>query len=69
MAETINGLFKTKVIRRRALWHSYDAVEYATVEWPDWFNHRRMLEHIRNTPPAKAETSFYAAPEQTDMAA
>src|SRR5829696_1304509 len=44
LAETINGLFKTEVIRRRGPWRSLEAVEFATLEWVDWFNHRRLLE-------------------------
>jgi transposase InsO family protein len=43
LAETINGLFKTEVVRRRGPWRSMEAVELATLEWVDWFNHRRLL--------------------------
>ncbi len=53
LAETIIGLFKTEVIRRRGPWRTLDAVEYATLEWVDWFNHRRLLEPIGNIPPAE----------------
>src|SRR5207249_3003022 len=45
LAETINGLFKAEVIHRRGPWKSL-AVEYATLEWVDWFNNRRILEPI-----------------------
>ena len=69
LAETINGLFKAEVIHRRGPWRSFDAVEYATLEWVDWFNHRRLLEPIGNIPPAEAEANFYAALERSDMAA
>ncbi len=44
-------------------------VEYATLEWVDWFNNRRLLEPIGNIPPAKVEANFYAALETEDMAA
>ena len=44
LAETINGLYKAEVIHRRGPWRSFEAVEYATLEWVDWFNHRRLLE-------------------------
>jgi transposase InsO family protein len=54
LAETINGLFKTEVIRRRGPWRSLQAVEFATLEWVDWFNRRRLLEPIGNVPPAEA---------------
>jgi len=69
LAETINGLFKAEVIHRRGPWRSFDAVEYATLEWVDWFNNRRLLEPIGNITPAEAETNFYAALERSDMAA
>ncbi|MBW4985716.1 IS3 family transposase [Mameliella sp. CS4] len=69
LAETINGLFKAEVIHRRGPWRSLEAVEYATLEWVDWFNSRRLLEPIGNIPPAEAEANFYAALETEDMAA
>jgi transposase InsO family protein len=69
LAETINGLFKAEVIHRRGPWRTFEAVEYATLEWVDWFNNRRLLEPIANIPPAEAEANFYAALEQPDMAA
>lgn len=52
LAETINGLYKAEVIHRRGPWRSFEAVEFATLEWVDWFNHRRLLEPIGNIPPA-----------------
>jgi putative transposase len=69
LAETINGLFKAEVIHRRGPWRSFEAVEYATLEWVDWFNNRRLLEPIGNIPPAEAEANFYVALERSDMAA
>ncbi len=69
LAETINGLYKAEVIRRRGPWRSFEAVEYATLEWVDWFNHRRLLEPIGNMPPAEAEERYYAALNPQPMAA
>jgi len=69
LAETINGLFKAEVIHRRGPWRSFEAVEYATLEWVDWFNNRRLLEPIGNIPPAEAEANFYTALETEPMAA
>ena len=60
LAETINGLFKAEVIHRHGPWRSFDVVEYATLEWVDWFNNRRLLEPIGNIPPAEAEANFFA---------
>jgi putative transposase len=69
LAETINGLFKTEVIRRRGPWRSLEAVEFATLEWVDWYNNRRLLEPIGNMPPAEAEARYYAQLEVSAMAA
>ena len=69
LAETVIGLFKTEVIHRRRPWRSFEAVEFATLEWVDWFNNRRLLETIGDIPPAEAEANFYAALEKPRMAA
>jgi transposase InsO family protein len=61
LAETVIGLFKTEVIRRRGPWRSLEAVEFATLEWVDWFNHRRLLEPIGYVPPAEYEASYKKA--------
>jgi len=69
LAETINGLFKARVIHRRGPWRSFEAVAYATLEWVDWFNNRRLLEPIGNIPPVEAEAIFCATLETEPMAA
>jgi transposase InsO family protein len=69
LAETINGLYKAEVIHRRGPWRSFEAVEFATLEWVDWFNHRRLLEPIGNIPPAEAEARYFAVNDQAAMAA
>ena len=69
LAETINGLYKAEVIHRRGPWRSFEAVEFATLEWVDWFNHRRLLEPIGNIPPAEAEARYYASNNQAAIAA
>jgi putative transposase len=69
LAETINGLYKAEVIHRRGPWRSFEAVEFATLEWVDWFNHRRLMEPIGNIPPAEAEKRYYASLEQPALAA
>jgi putative transposase len=58
LAETIIGLYKTELIRRRSPWKGIDQVEYATLEWVDWFNHRRLLEPIGQVPPAEFEAAY-----------
>ena len=69
LAETVNGLFKTEIVRRRGPWRSLEAVEFATLEWVDWFNHRRLLEPIGNIPPAEAEEHYYAQWQEIALAA
>ena len=85
LAESVIGLFKTEVIRRRgpskrssafrppgrsaSRWRSMEAVEFATLEWVAWFNHQRLLEPIGNIPPAEAEARYYAQAEAPALAA
>ena len=59
LAETINGLYKTEVIKHRGPWRTVEQVEYATAEWVDWFNHRRLYEYCGDTPPAELEAAYY----------
>ncbi len=63
LAETINGLFKTEVIRRRGPWRNIDEVEIAVLEWVDWFNNRRLLGPIGYVPPAEYEAAYYRTQE------
>src|SRR5690606_1064994 len=69
LAETINGLYTTEVIRHKGPWRSIDDVEYATLDWVDWFNHRRLLEPIGNIPPAELERAYYRQQEESADAA
>jgi len=69
LAETINGLYKAEVIHRRGPWRSIEAVEFATLEWVDWSNHRRLMRPIGDIPPAEAEERYYAMLDEPAMAA
>ncbi len=69
LAETVNGLYKAEVIHRRGPWKSFEAAEYATLEWVDWFNNRRLLEPIGNIPPAEAEQRYHDTVSTLQMAA
>jgi putative transposase len=60
LAESVIGLFKTEVIHRKGPWRHLEAVEFATLEWVDWFNTRRLLEPIGYVPPAEYEARYYA---------
>ncbi len=59
LAESVIGLFKTEVIQRKGPWRHFEAVEFATLEWVDWFNHRRVLEAIGYMPPAEYEARYH----------
>ena len=59
LAESVIGLYKTEVIHRRGPWKHLEAVEFATLEWVNWFNNRRLLEPIGNVPPAEFEEVYY----------
>ncbi len=59
LAETVNGLYKTELIRRRGPWRGVESVELATLEWVDWFNNRRLLEPLGYVPPAEFEQAHY----------
>lgn len=68
LAETINGLYKAEVIHRRS-WRNLEAVELATLDWVDWFNHKRLLGPIGNIPPAEAEAVYYQQQRELAMTA
>ena len=59
LAESVIGLFKTEVIRPKGPWRTLEAVEFATLEWVDWFNTRRLLGPIGYMPPAEYEAHYY----------
>jgi transposase InsO family protein len=68
LAESINGLYKTEVIRKRGPWKRLEKVEYATLEWVHWFNHKRLLEPIGNIPPAEYEEGYYTGQVSSTLA-
>jgi len=72
MAESIIGLYKTELVRNRGPWRGLDDLELATLEWVDWFNHRRIFHELGRIPPAEFEENYYVqlesgqpAPTQT----
>jgi len=69
LAESVIGLYKTEVIRRKGPWRGVEAVEFATLDWVDWFNNKRLLEPIGYVPPAEYEKLYYQAQEAQPQAA
>jgi len=65
LTETINGLYKTEVIRHHASWCNMEKVEFATLGWVDWFSNRRLPESIGNIPPAEFEMAYYRQREKS----
>ena len=59
LAETINGLYKTELVRNKGPWRGLDDLELATLEWVDWFNHRRIFHDLGRIPPADYEANHY----------
>jgi putative transposase len=59
LAESINGLYKTELVRNKGPWRGLDDLELATLEWVDWFNHRRLFEDHGRIPPAEFEANYY----------
>lgn len=55
----MNGLYKAELVRNRGPWRGLDDLEYATLEWVDRFNHRRLFEAHGQIPPAEYEATFY----------
>jgi transposase InsO family protein len=69
LAESINGLYKTELVRNRGPWRHIEAVEFATLEWVDYFNNRRLLEPIGDQSPAEFEKDYYRQQQSLAMAA
>ena len=69
LAESVIGLFKTEVIRRRGPWRSQEDVEFATLEWVDWYNNRRLFEPIGHVPPVEYERAYRGSSEVLALAA
>ena len=59
LAESVIGLVKTELIRRRGPWRGLDDVELATLEYVDWFNHRRLHSACGHIPPVEFEDDYY----------
>uniref|UniRef100_UPI0004876803 integrase core domain-containing protein n=1 Tax=Rhodococcus sp. UNC363MFTsu5.1 TaxID=1449069 RepID=UPI0004876803 len=68
LAESINGLYKTELIKAQGPWRTVDQVEVATLEWVDWFNHRRLYEHCGDLPPTEYE-ALYSRDHRTQSVA
>ena len=59
LAETVNGLYKAELVERHGPWRSLDELELATLEYIDWFNHRRLHSACGYRPPAEYEAVYY----------
>jgi putative transposase len=68
LAETVNGLYKTELIRRRGPWRSIEQVELATAAWVDWWNQRRLHSAVGDLPPAAFEELYYRQRDTIEVA-
>lgn len=68
LAESINGLYKTELIKPRAPWRTVEPVELATAEWVDWYNHRRLYEYCGDVLPTELEVAYYAQARAQQLA-
>ena len=68
MAEAVNGLYKTELIRRRGPWRTDEQVELATLEWVWWWNNQRLHSELDYRAPIEVEQAFYAAREEAQSA-
>ena len=68
LAESVIGLYKTELIREKGPWRNLDHLEYATLEYVDWFNHRRILEPIGDIPPTEREANYYSQQSPAPLA-
>ena len=68
LAESVIGLYKTELIRQKGPWRDLDHLEYATLEYVDWFNHRRLLEPIGDIPPTEKEANHHQQQERVQLA-
>jgi putative transposase len=57
MAESVNGLYKTELVRKQGPWRGLEDLEFATLKWVDWYNHRRLFGALGYVPPAEYEAS------------
>ena len=69
LAESFHGLYKAELIRHRGPWRGLDDVEHATLEYVDWFNHRRLHGELGMIPPAEFEAAYYHHAQPTRLAA
>ena len=65
LAESINGLYKTELIKPRKPWRTTDEVEYATAKWVDWFNNHRLFEYCGDIPPVELEKAYYVRTQRS----
>ena len=63
MAEAFNSLYKWELIYPKGPWTGLDDVEFATMGYIDWFNHRRLHGEITDdntyVTPAEFEAAYY----------
>lgn len=67
LAESFNGLYKTELIHRKGPWRNIEHVEWATLNYVDWFNNRRIHESLDYVPPVEFEAAYYDSSESESL--
>jgi putative transposase len=67
LAESFNGLYKTELIHRKGPWRNVEQVEWATLNYVDWFNNRRIHEALDYVPPVEFEVAYYDSSETENL--
>ena len=67
LAESFNGLYKTELIHRKGPWRNVEHVEWATLNYVDWFNNRRIHEALDYVPPVEFEAAYYDSSESENL--
>jgi putative transposase len=68
LAESFNGLYKNELIHRKGPWRNVEHVEWATLNYVDWFNNRRIHESLDYVPPVEFEAHYYESNESDSLA-
>ena len=68
LAEAVNGLYKTELIRQRGPWRTVEQVELATLEYVWWWNNQRLHGELDMRTPLEVEAAYYDAQESPQPA-
>ena len=68
LAESVNGLYKTELVRAKGPWRTIDQLELATAAWVHWWNEVRLHSACGDIPPAEFEQVYHSRLATTEAA-